>query len=237
MESQHSVVTTLPSFMSPSYQSNPKRARTRSSSSRSRRSGRKAIYPSQKTWPYRTPGWGPRWDPFPSKATAIMRYSEVVTLDASAGIPASYRFRANSIYDPNLESTGHQPYGHDTYQSIYNHYCVTSSVITVQATSSYNGIFGVTVCDDSVVNTDYDTVRETKGTSVGTMQSGAAVPKIMQKYNRYAQFGDLQNVHAQSANFGSNPSEVSIFHVWTEGTNIGSDPDPVRLLVNITYTV
>lgn len=214
-----------------------KRSKTSRSRAITRRSSKMPIYPKQKTWPYRTPGWGPMWDPFPNQATAIMRYSEVISLNPGIATPAAYLFRANSIFDPNFSGIGHQPYGHDTYSSIYNHYCVTSSVITVQSTTSANGVFGVSVTDDTVVQADYDTIRETKGTAVATMLSGGSPPKIYQKYNRRAQFGDLQNVNAQSANFGANPAELSIFHLWAEGTDSGADPGVFKFMVTITYVV
>lgn len=212
------------------------RSRAPSRSTRSRISSSN-IRPTSKTWPYQKPGYSYLWDPFPAQATAILRYSTVVTLNPGIATPASWLFRANSIFDPDFTGVGHQPYGHDTYQSIYNHYAVTSSIISVQPSSAYNGIFGISLTDDSTVNSNYDTIRETKGTVMSAMQTNSLIPKLYQKYNRQAMFGNIQNVNAQSANFGANPAEQSMFHVWAEGSDDLSDPGDIKLMVSISYIV
>ncbi len=55
-----------------------------------------------------------------------MRYGTAFTLTAGAvGVYGTEQvFRLNSIYDPDLTSTGHQPYGHDTMATLYNRYRV-----------------------------------------------------------------------------------------------------------------
>lgn len=54
-----------------------------------------------------------------------MKYSETFML---SDLPATsrYLFNLNSIYDPNRTGIGHQPYGHDTFATMYNRYRVIS---------------------------------------------------------------------------------------------------------------
>ena len=76
--------------------------------------------------------WGSKYrDPFPAVEKYQLRYSQTVTIDPSQASATSALFRANSIYDPDKSVGGHQPYGHDVLEQIYNHYCVDSATITV----------------------------------------------------------------------------------------------------------
>ena len=105
------------------------------------------------------------YDPFPRSMRAILRYSDTFNLEPGLGGTSHQLYRATSIFDPNLTGVGHQPYGHDLYQQVYNHYKVIKAVIKVTAVEGEgNAIFGVTQTDDSTVSSTYDTVREIKPT-------------------------------------------------------------------------
>ena len=43
-----------------------------------------------------------------------------------------YQYKVNSMWDPDLTGTGHQPLGRDTWSSIYNYYKVLECNITVE---------------------------------------------------------------------------------------------------------
>jgi len=59
--------------------------------------------------------------PIPQRYIATMKYSQTFLLsDVSPG----WTFNLNSIFDPDRTGTGHQPYGHDTFQTLYNRYRV-----------------------------------------------------------------------------------------------------------------
>lgn len=189
-----------------------------------------------RTWPYARFGLSAMWDPFPAKATAILRYSTTVTLNASTGLTASNLFRANGIQDPDFTGIGHQPYGHDTYQSIYNHYNVRSSTLTMQPTSTERGIYGIALTDDSTVQGDYDTVREIKGTVVAVNTGAGNGQKIAKTFSCNQNF-DLPFQKATSASFGANPSEGMIFHCFCEGANNTIDANSQTFLITISYIV
>lgn len=220
----------------PAMPASRKRARS-SSKPRSKSATKLAIKTNQQKqiWPYRSNGMGPMWDPFPAQAQAIMRYSQVVSLNPSAGLTAPYLFRANSIFDPDYTGIGHQPYGHDTYASIYNHYSVAKATITMSPASSANSIYGISLTDDTTVQADYDTIRETKGTKMGICNQSVA-PTVVQVYSDKQNFSKTVS-QPTSALFGASPAEVMYFHIWSEGTSSTVEGNNVDYLITISYIV
>ncbi len=190
----------------------------------------------KKTWPYASKGTGPMWDPFPAQTTAILRYSTTISLVGLTGVASPYLFRCNSIFDPDFTGIGHQPYGHDTYAAIYRHYNVRSSKITMTPISSTQGVYGITLTDDSTVQTDFDTVREIKTTKMGTMSTNAAYNSVTNYYNQNQVYAKGSNFDS-SAQFGNNPGEQQFFHCWSEGNKPNSDPGDQRFLITISYYV
>jgi len=102
--------------------------RRRSRKSRGRRSsGRKSSYTN----------YVRRGTPIAPRTVATLKYVENLALAYLSGTANDYVFRLNSIFDPNSTGTGHQPFSHDTYQTLYNRYRVfaCSWRITVPASS------------------------------------------------------------------------------------------------------
>ncbi len=190
----------------------------------------------KKTWPYASKGTGPMWDPFPAQTTAILRYSANIILDPNMGIPAHHLFRCNSIFDPDYSSIGYQPYGYDTYDLIYNKYCVKSSKLTMTPIGSGQGVFGCTLTDDTTITADYDNIRNIKTTKLACMSSNAAYKSVTNSYNQKQVYAKGSNFDS-SASFGSNPGEQQFFHVWAEGNSSTTDPSDMRFLITITYVV
>jgi len=176
------------------------------------------------------------FDPFPRTMRAVLRYSETVNLDATALTPAHYVFRAGSIFDPNYTGVGHQPYGHDTYQNIYNHYRVVKSVCKItNASNGANNIVGISLTDDVSVQLDYDTLREVKPTKFIPLAGGRTPMTLIMEYNSAQSFpGQSQNT---TALFGNNPAEEMYFDIWSQGNLTTNNPDAVAVAVSIEYYV
>lgn len=189
----------------------------------------------KKVWPQSSEGLGPMFDPFPAKIRCKLRYSTIVGLDPQVSTPGINLFRANSIFDPDYSGAGHQPYGHDQYQALYNHYSVDSSVITMTPTNAQNGIFGISISDDAVINTNYDTVRETKGTKMSTMQSNGLKKSVVNTFNQKQIYGKQPGI-TTGALFGGNPVEQTFFHCWNEAYAGEVNPGVTYFLITITYT-
>uniref|UniRef100_UPI004048E6F8 hypothetical protein n=1 Tax=Algoriphagus sp. TaxID=1872435 RepID=UPI004048E6F8 len=181
--------------------------------------------------------WGSKYrDPFPAVEKYQLRYCDTIAINAPIGAAASYLFRANSIYDPDQTGTGHQPYGHDQLNEIYNHYCVDSSTITVTPTT-FSGVMGISVTDNQVVSSGFNTVKEQQATSISVVPHGTAGtnPVTLKKtYNRWSSFPVYKDT---SALMGANPAEEAYFQLWVTGTDAGIDPANATFLVTITYNV
>lgn len=176
------------------------------------------------------------YDPFPRKMRAILRYSQTFNLNPAMGGTAHQLFRATSIFDPDLTGTGHQPYGHDLYQQIYNHYKVVKAIIKVTSVEGDgNAIFGVTMTDDSTVSTTYDTVREIKPTKWLAVGDSNQSQVLTQTYDAMQTFGpDMQERLVGS--FGINPAENSYFDVFMQAANgPGGTAQLHSFVASITY--
>jgi hypothetical protein len=65
----------------------------------------------------------------PDSIRTTLRYSMVNTAVHSSGTAQVYRFRGNSVYDPDYTSTGHQPVGYDEFSAFFQYYRVVASKI------------------------------------------------------------------------------------------------------------
>lgn len=195
---------------------------------RSRTTGENQI------WPYRGMGLNQVFDPFPSQIRAKMRYCATKTLNPTLGVADHVLFRANGIFDPDQTGVGHQPYGHDTYQSIYNHYLVESATIVITPTENADGMIGCGLTDDTTVQANFDTIKEVKGTAMKAMGANGTPMNVVQYYNR----NQIYNPHQEDgyAVFGQDPNELTYFHVWATAKDSTSS-DTFTVNVSITYTV
>lgn len=105
----------------------------------------------------------------PLKHTCKLRYTEVITLDASAGTNASSCFRMNNIYDPWATGTGHQPRHYDLLAEVYNYYTVRGAKITAKIVGYEEGnpnraqVLGIRVGNQTVLtvpNNDLPALHE-----------------------------------------------------------------------------
>lgn len=176
------------------------------------------------------------FDPFPRTMRAILRYSQQINLDGLAGSIASHYFRAGSIYDPDQTGTGHQPYGHDTYASIYNHYRVIKSVCKVSTGSNgANAVLGLSLTDDTAISsaTTHDSIREMKPTKFINLCGSYDSHSLAMTYDSRQAFpGGTQNTMAL---FNNNPAEEMYFWIWSQGNLPGNNPGAIALTVCIEY--
>jgi len=186
-------------------------------------------------WPAKPFGSTMLWDPFPAKVRATLRYSQVINITPSTGTAGFHNFAANGIFDPDISTVGHQPFGRDTYATIYNHYSVLKSSISMAMTSPNNGIYGILLNDDASGTFDYDAVRENK-TSKYTITNGQGqAPTVIQNYVRNVVFpGPSQNLQAT---MGGDPTERHVFQCWYEANTPVATASTTYFVVNITYEV
>lgn len=215
-----------------------KRARASSSSSSypiGRSTSGRQSYAKGKTWPWQSDKtYAIAYDPFPAVMRARLRYATIVSINPTVGAAGYHLFRANSIADPDYTGVGHQPYGHDTYAGIYDHYRVISSRITAIPTVALSGIYGIAKTDDAVVGIDMDTVREQKGTNViastGAGQDNAVIT------NYYSE-KEMLNKNDLQASPGANPTDVQYYQLFLTGPDYTTDLGSKPFMINITYDV
>jgi hypothetical protein len=73
---------------------------------------------------------------FPQMIKRTLRYVDTYSMASTAGSVATQQMRVNSLFDPDLTGTGHQPRGYDQWCSAtgpYTVYRVLRSRVTVQA--------------------------------------------------------------------------------------------------------
>lgn len=78
---------------------------------------------------------GPRNGIQGRKHVAKLRYSDSLTNLVDEVSKFETVFSCNNLYDPDTESTGHQPYYFDTLSTLYRNFSVLSSRIVIRATA------------------------------------------------------------------------------------------------------
>lgn len=216
---------------------NTSRSRAKSSSSRSRSYGPIQTRQRKAIWPYASMGMSKVFDPFPAKINCLLRYATSIQINGTLGVASHYLFSCNGIFDPDITGTGHQPYGRDQYSALYNHYRVRKSTITITPVNGVNATFGCTITDDTTVQSDFDGVKETKGTKMAQVTAaGGQVNSVVQVFNVDQSFTKEQQQNT-GAVVGSNPTEQQYFDVWQTSPLITSGAINFQCLITISYEV
>jgi hypothetical protein len=135
-----------------------------------------------------------RGDPFPLIYPCSLRYGQAFTLTAgAAGVFGTEQvFRLNSLYDPDLTGTGHQPYGFDTLATLYFHYKVHAVTVSLRFSDpSADGI----ICGANFQNP-----------GVTTTVTGVSPDVVMERPGMMIR--DINNTGSQVVNF------TQTFQMW-----------------------
>lgn len=217
--------------------SSSKRQRSMVSASRSRSSvsrGTGLTYVN-KGWPYNSLQ-GKYFDPFPTKMSAVLRYSDQIKLDPDTSTPARHHFRATSVFDPDYTGVGHQPYGFDQYAVLFNHYIVDKAIITIRnANVGANCIVGISQLPEASAEFNNNTCRERKGTTFMTLPNDGQMKVLMSTYNKNAVFTSAQESDL-TGNVVANPDENYFWDVWAVSNGFANPPG-LTLTIDITYFV
>lgn len=190
--------------------------------------------------------------PITNSAIVRMRYCSPLTLTQTvAGVPVSYHFNANSIYDPDNTGGGHQPNGFDQWSVFYNHYHVIASKISVNfqsvgATAQVGAqICGIGLRDTVGVATTVTEITEQGNTAyrhITDNDSSRAALTIRKTFSAKKFFNkrsivDNSELRGQMGNLGtgSNPSELALFQVFAGHMDTSAVGDPMYAYVTIEY--
>lgn len=180
-------------------------------------------------------------------------YSRVVTLTYQTHLEVSapslthggHRFLLNSIFDPDYEVGGHQPFGHDTYQTLYQQYRVLGT--TISGTFMHNisgstpvrcGIFlDKNGTLDSMLSTK---LEQSKGRGQKLLLANSReVVRVKQHYDEktYFNLSDYTDDHQTKAPFGASPTLPAFGVVWAQAVGPYDSASPLQVDVLLTMRV
>lgn len=189
--------------------------------------------------------------PFPPVKKYVLNYSQGFSTTMTVGTTGTFgsiqKYNLNSLYDPDETAGGHQPYGYDALQIIYNRYKVNACKVELKIfdPSADGVIVGYMVTNssnstDTIAGTFPDTIIERQNTGyVLTSNTGNQV------YNRKAYLpmykaGGLTKLefYADPDNFtagvGGNPGNKIQLQVACADTNGGSTAT-IKIAVKLTF--
>lgn len=184
---------------------------------------------------------------FPLAQTVKLRYCEQIAIDVDqiAGVE-HFRYRANSMYDPNFTGIGHQPRGFDQWMAVYDHYRVIQSHITVTPTTNTYvnltpGMFEIILCDDTITPiTNYKDLFENfssngKPLLYGPENNFNSQSQCKSKvYKQAAYFRNNANNSRFIGTATSSPSEIAVFDIVCTSIG-GNDPTAFQFFVCIDF--
>lgn len=184
---------------------------------------------------------------FSNSQIVKLKYVERISMNPAIGVFSIYNFRANSLYDPNLSGTGHQPLGYDQWSAFYDHYNVIGAKIKCTFMSSGataatdHALVGILLDDDvsSFSVSTSELMEQGKATTKFMSVSSAAGRAIVHKGFSAKRFFHLANVSDNVDRIGSSvdgsPSEEAYFRLFVGPKNTSLDVSNVDVLVEITY--
>lgn len=176
-------------------------------------------------------------NPIPQRTIVSMKYAEDVTTNGGTG---DYVFNLNSIFDPNRSGLGHQPYGHDTFQTLYNRYRVISCKWKIQClnTSGFqmgaiplNEVFSFSTLAEMRENPRSRFVVQNAGGATQYLSGKTYIPSLVGRTK--AQY--MADDRYQAA-MGTSPQELASLLIMLAGPN-GATLPSVPINVLLEYTV
>jgi len=178
-----------------------------------------------------------------------LTYADQIRLDPTVGgVPKTYVFRANSLFDPDYSFTGHQPLYYDQYSAIYKAYKVYGSKITITGANDYSdqaNIMGnLVVCNvtlDPADESSYTEAIERRKAKYRQCQERRPFTLIhhysAKKLHQIKDVKDAVELEGLTGNSGTgtNPGQEAYFVISAHPLYKGSDPYSACLNVKIEY--
>lgn len=162
--------------------------------------------------------------PISNRVHTCLKYKDSFTQSMTPGLGANYQFRMNSLYDPDVTGTGHQPYKYDQFTpGIFTRYRVYScawKVTFFAAGSAYlctvcptNGNLAVAVTNGATFNAVGELpFSESKGFGTGGTPNSVFVGKIdLNELGGYTPAEYLADDRFQ-AQYNADPTEVFLLN-------------------------
>lgn len=176
-------------------------------------------------------------NPIAQRYICKMKYAETVATDGSG----LYAFNLNSIFDPNRTGVGHQPYGHDTLQTMYNRYRVISCSYrvfaprndqTIQlAAQPANEVLAPITVAEMKENPRSRYITQSPGGQVVALSGKVFIPSLVGRTTAQYMADDRYQ-----ATFGTSPAELAVLNMIV-GTGADAPLTNSALNVELVYTV
>jgi len=191
----------------------------------------------------------------PQRLNTRMKYVTYFNIDpGTGGQLGTYVFRANSLFDPDYTSTGHQPLGFDQLAGLYAHYVVNKAtarvyvrtfeasnkealIVGTYLSSSYAPITNsaLTLCEqrpDTVTYAFRDSAVSTGGTNIPYLKAPT--------YDARRFFGckDPTDREDIGAAVGANPADGAYWIVFIQspqGYDVASTPCIMHIEYDVTF--
>lgn len=151
---------------------------------------------------------------FPDRLKTKLQYQDVVQLAASAGSPAVWQFRMNSLFDPDYSGTGHQPQWYDQLSAVYSNYKVLGSKITC--------VFIPNNINDTELNDKGPYICGITTVAGTTSFSAASYPALLE---------DGNSVHGIIVDKQGGSNKVTLSNTFSPMRDLGLDPNSTDLRV------
>lgn len=176
---------------------------------------------------------------FPLQMQCTLRYVDFLSITSAAGVIGVQKFRCNGMFDPNQSGTGHQPMYFDTLMSVYDHYTVLQSKLTVRfvqpASLTTTSYVAVHIDDDTTTPTTLLATAEQSTASDTVLQATDNTTHRLVKYwdaKKYFGPDPLDNDNLQGTS-SADPVEQSIYCITYSNSAVTST---LEGLVEIEYT-
>lgn len=178
----------------------------------------------------------------PTKEVVKLRYVGATSLDISLTPGNSHLFQANSMYDPDHTGVGHQPRQFDQRMTMFDHYTVLGSKITVQAVNNQTTPQGVIVActlqDDNVALVSLDDLMEypKKRHRITTAQQPRCTFTQNYSCKKFFHTKPLTDVN-QRGSIVSNPLEGAYFGIYAHTMDNVTGTGSVDFIVTMDFIV
>lgn len=184
----------------------------------------------------------------PDSHVVKLKYVEQFNLNAGTGTNAVHVFRANSIFDPSLTTTGHQPLGRDQWLPFYDHYLVIGAKIKCQFISvdadgnTGSQMVGIMLQDSSTSNLNPINIMEQTGSTYKVLTSSDAMQKaVVSKGFSPKKFFGLKDISDNRSLVGAaqdgNPTEGAYWLVYQAPLDPTQNCGTIRCIATIEYLV
>jgi len=175
----------------------------------------------------------------PDKLIVPMKYVQSVILSSASGAQ-SYTFSMNSVYDPNVTSTGGSVVGFTPLAGLYQRYRVTSSAIRVNFTTTDDAAIAVSLAPSSInvgSTTSAEVIaglKHAKPRILRVLPAAGYGPSVVLEDSSSIAAIRGERLYDEQDLFGSESTDPALQFYWMIGTSCINNP---AYTCNITVEV